>query len=134
LKVFALKLKTLFRLAAVYTGLAGLGFVFAPQAFGAGALPDDAPAALIAYVRLFGCPLLGIAVLNWMAGNTGPSSARNAIILGNIVGFGTMAAVDVWGVLSGARQIQKLFGVIHLLFAVAFVWIGRKGIVADASE
>jgi hypothetical protein len=46
---------------------------------------------------------LGIAVLNWTARNVGPSTARNAIILGNIVGFGAIAALDVWGLFSGAR-------------------------------
>jgi Transposase len=76
----------------------------------------DAFAVLIAYLRLFGSPFLGIAVLNW--------TARNAIILGNIVGFGAIAALDVWGLFSGARPLTKVFAIIHLLFAVAFIWVG----------
>ncbi len=67
--------------------LPGLGFIFAPRALGAGAVPTDAAAALIAYLRLLGSPFLGIAVLNW--------TARNAVILGNIVGFAAIAALDV---------------------------------------
>ena len=125
-----MKLNILLSIAAVYMALAGLGFIFAPQAFGIGAVPTDASPALIAYLRLFGSPFLGIAVLNWTARNAEPSTARNAIILGNIVGFAAIAALDVWGVFSGGRQLTKAFAVIHLLFAVAFMWVGRMSMSA----
>lgn len=121
-----MKLSTLLSIAAIYMALVGLGLIFAPQAFGRGAVPTDASAELIAYLRLWGSPLLGIAVLDWMARNAEPSSARNAIILGNIVGFAAIAALDLWGVVSGGRELTKVFAVIHLLFAVAFIWVGRK--------
>jgi hypothetical protein len=42
----------------VYMGLLGLGFIFAPQKIGVGAVPADAPAALIAYLRVFGSTFL----------------------------------------------------------------------------
>ena len=73
--------------------------------------------------------LAGIAVLNWMARNAQPSTARNAIILANIVGFGCVTLMDVWGVFTGgARSIAKLFLLIHLLLTVAFVvaWRSNK--------
>ncbi len=117
-----MKLGILLSIAAIYMAFVGLGLIFAPQRFGVGALPPEASAALIAYLRLFGSPFLGIAVLNWTARNAEPSTARNAITVGNIVGF---AALDVWGLLSGARPLTKVFAVIHLLFAVAFIWVGR---------
>lgn len=128
-----MNLSILLRIAAIYMALAGLSFIFAPQAIGIGAVPTDASAALIAYLRLFGSPFLGIAVLNWTARNAEPSTARNAIILGNIVGFGAIAALDVWGLVSGARQLTKVFAIIHLLFAVAFIWIGRMSRSAKTS-
>jgi hypothetical protein len=128
-----MRLSTLLSIAAVYMALAGLGFVFAPQAFGTGAVPIDASPELIAYLRLFGSPFLGIAVLNWMARNAEPSAARNAIILGNIVGFAGIAALDVWGSFSGARELTKVFAIIHLLFALAFIWVGRTSISAKTS-
>jgi hypothetical protein len=128
-----MRLSTLLSIAAVYMALAGLGFVFAPQAFGTGAVPTDASPELIAYLRLFGSPFLGIAVLNWMARNAEPSAARNAIILGNIVGFAGIAALDVWGSFSGARELTKVFAIIHLLFALAFIWVGRTSISAKTS-
>lgn len=71
--------------------------------------------------------MLGIAVLNWMTRTAEPSTARNAIILANIVGFGCVTLVDVWGVFTGsARSIAKLFLVIHLLLTVAFVVAWRR--------
>jgi hypothetical membrane protein len=88
--------------------------------------------ALIAYLRIFGGPVLGIAVSNWMARNAEPSAARNAIVLGNIVGFGCVTLMDVWGVFSGgARPVAKLFLVIHLLMTVAFVVAGRVSMRAQ---
>ena len=63
----------LLRIAAIYTALAGLGIMFAPQELGAGAVPADASAALIAHLRVLSSPLLGIAVLDWAARNAEPS-------------------------------------------------------------
>ena len=129
-----MKLHILLSIAAIYMALVGLGLIFAPQAFGVGAVPTDASAALIAYLRLWGSPLLGIAVLNWMARHAEPSTARHAIILGNIVGFAAIAAVDVWGSFSGGRPvIHQVFALLHLLFAVAFIWVGRMSKSANRS-
>ncbi len=45
-----MKLNILLIISAIYMALLGLGFVFAPQAIGIGAVPADATAALIAYL------------------------------------------------------------------------------------
>jgi hypothetical protein len=50
----------------------------------------------------------------------------NAIILGNIVGFGAIAAIDIWGSFNGGRPVTKVFALVHLLFAAAFIWLGRR--------
>jgi hypothetical protein len=106
----------------------GIGFMFAPRELGIDAVPADASPALVAYLRLFGGPFLGIAVLNWLVRNAGPSSARNAIVIANIVGFACVTSMDVWGVFSGdARQMARLFLVIHMLMTVGFVLAGRAG-------
>jgi hypothetical protein len=74
--------------------------------------------------------MLGIAVVNWMARNAEPSTARNAIVLGNIVGFGCVTLMDVWGIFTGrARPITKLFLVVHLLLTVTFVVTWRTNIM-----
>lgn len=129
-----MKLKLVLTVSAIYLAVLGLGFMFAPREIGIDAVPADASPALIAYLRLFGGPFLGIAVLNWMARSAEPSAACKAIVIANIVGFGCATSMDVWGVFSGAaRPVAKLFLVIHLLMTVAFVLAGRAGIRAKRS-
>jgi hypothetical membrane protein len=128
------KLKGVLTVSAIYLAVLGIGFMLAPRQIGIDAVPADASPALIAYLRIFGGPILGIAVLNWMARNAEPSAARYAIVLGNIVGFGCVTLMDIWGVFSGgARPAAKLFLVIHLLMTVAFVVAGRASMRAQRS-
>jgi hypothetical protein len=124
-----MKLKPVLTVAAIYLGVLGVGFMLAPREIGIEAVPADASPTLIAYLRVFGGPLLGIAVLNWLARNAEPSATLNAIVLGNIVGFGCVTLMDVWAVFGGdARQLQKLFFVIHLSMTIAFIMAGRAGL------
>jgi hypothetical protein len=128
-----MKLKPVLIASAVYLALIGLGVIFVPRYFGIGAVPPDAPPALIAFLRIFAGPCLGIAVLNWMARDAAPSPTRDAIVRANIVGFGCVTAMDVWGVASGeAREIARVFLVVHLLFTLAFVLAGRAAVQATA--
>jgi hypothetical protein len=125
-------LKAVLTVSAIYLAVLGVGFMLAPQEIGIGAVPADASPALIAYLRIFGGPCLGIAVLNWLTRNAEPSRARDAAVLGNIVGFGCVAAMDVWGVFSGgARPVAKAFLVIHLVMTVAFIVAGRAAMRAQ---
>lgn len=123
-----MKLGWVLTVSAIYLGILGLAFMLVPQQAGIGAVPEDASPALIAYLRIFGGPLVGIAVLNWLARKAEPSSSRQAIVVANIVGFACVSAMDVWGVFSGgARPVAKVFLVIHLLLTAAFVVAGRAG-------
>lgn len=109
-------------LSALYLAAVGLALLLVPLKFGVGAVPANAPPELIALLRLLGGPFLGIAVLNWISRNAEPSTILSAVILANIIGFGTVAANDIWGMLSGhARELAKIFLPIHLLFTLAFV-------------
>jgi hypothetical protein len=122
-----MKLKVVLTISALYLGVLGLGFMFAPRQIGVDAVPADASPALVAYLRIFSGPFLGIAVLNLMARKAPPSPARDAILLANIVGFGCVTAMDVWGVFSGdARPVAKVFLVIHFLLFTAFI-LTRRG-------
>jgi hypothetical protein len=108
-------------LSALYLALVGLALMFFPMQFGRDAVPTDGPPELLALLRLLGGPFLGIAVLNWQSRNAAPSTLR-VVLLANIVGFGAVAANDIWGVASGeARDIAKLFLIVHLLFTLAFL-------------
>jgi hypothetical protein len=113
--------KYLLTAAAVYLGAIGLALLFVPARFGVGAVPPDASPELLALLRLLGGPLLGIAVLNWMSRTVPPSGLRRTVLLANLVGFGVVAANDVVGVLTGdARDLARIFVVVHLAFAAAF--------------
>jgi hypothetical protein len=108
-------------LSALYLGGVGLALMFFPLQFGRGAVPTGAAPELLALLRLLGGPLLGIAVLNWLSRDTEPS-ARRAVMLANIVGFGAVAANDIWSIATGeAREAAKIFLLVHLLFTFAFL-------------
>ena len=118
--------------SAIYLAVLGVGFMLVPREMGVEAVPVDASPALVAYLRVFGGPFLGIAVLNWLARNVEPSTARNAILVANSVGFGCAAAMDIWGVFGGgAREIAKVFLVIHLLMTIAFIMAARANLRRD---
>ena len=69
---------------------------------------------------------MGIAVLNWAARNTGPSRARNAILLGNTVGFGLSAILEVIAALSGGPTLSWLFAGLGIIFAGGFFLVVRE--------
>jgi hypothetical protein len=114
--------KVTLTLSAIYLAIVGLALMLVPLRFGVGAVPADASSELIALLRLLGGPFLGIAVLNWLSRDLDRSKALDIILIANIIGFGSVAANDVWGVASGeARELAKIFLIVHLLFTVAFV-------------
>lgn len=121
--------KATLALSALYLAAVGLALMLFPLRFGVGAVPADSPPELIALLRLLGGPFLGIAVLNWLTRDVEPSPALRAVLFANIVGFGAVAANDVWGVASGeAREIAKVFLIVHLLFALAFMAVARAAV------
>jgi hypothetical protein len=62
-----MKLRILLSIAVIYMASWASALSLRQRPFGVGAVPTDASAALIAYLRLFGSPFFGIAVLNWTA-------------------------------------------------------------------
>jgi hypothetical protein len=118
--------KVTLTLSSLYLAAVGLGLLLVPLKFGAGAVPADASPQLIALLRLLGGPFLGIAVLNWLSRNLQQSPAVRAILIANIIGFGAVAANDIWGVATGeAREIAKYFLVLHSAFTLAFISVFR---------
>ena len=123
-----MQLKGLLTISAIYQAIIAFGMMVVPRQFGVDAVPANATPALIAFLRIFGGPLAGIAVLNWLARKLEPSPALRAILLGNIVGFGCIAILDVVSVFNGsARPIAKVFLVIHVALTIAFV-IALRGL------
>ncbi|MBF6169897.1 hypothetical protein [Nocardia blacklockiae] len=129
-------LRYLLVVAALYLGLIGLALLVVPAQFGVGAVPEDASSELIALLRLLSGPFLGVAVLNWMSRDAAPAAVRNTVVLADLVGFGVVAANDVWGVISGeARDLARVFLVVHLAFAIAFAvaWVRSGRPVAETA-
>jgi hypothetical protein len=115
-------LKVLFMVAGTYLGAIGLALLIVPVYFGVDALPEDPSSELVALLRLLGGPFIGIALLNWMCRDAEPSTMRSKVVLANMVGFGVVAGNDIVGVLSGsARDLAKVFLIVHLAFTVAFL-------------
>jgi len=113
--------KVLLTVSAAYLAAIGAALLLVPAQFGVDAVPDDPSSELIALLRLLGGPFLGIAVLNWMSREVDSPGLR-AVLVANLVGFGLVAANDVVGVLSGdARDLARVFLVVHLAFTAAFV-------------
>ena len=120
--------KVTLTLSAIYLALVGIGLMAFPLQFGVGAVPEDASSELIALLRLLGGPFLGIAVLNWLSRDAEPRALR-AVLLANMVGFVAVAANDVVSVSLGeAREAAKIFLVVHLVFAIAFVVAARRAL------
>lgn len=113
--------RLLLSFASVYLALIGLGLMLVPTTFGAGAVPPDASPALLAFLRIFGGPCLGIAVLDWATRHASPSPVQRSVLLGNAVGFAAVASTDVWGVFHGARAVAKIFLIVHLALAISFL-------------
>lgn len=120
-------LKLTLTLSALYLAAIGLGLLLVPLQFGVGAVPLNASPQLIALLRLLGGPFLGIAVLNWLSRDTESPAVLQPVLIANLIGFGLVAANDVWGVATGeARELAKVFLPIHLLFTLAFVLAARR--------
>lgn len=130
-------LKLTLSLSALYLAAVGLALMVFPRQFGVGAVPDDAAPELIALLRLLGGPFLGIAALNWLSRALAPTPLK-AVLLANFIGFGAVALNDVWGVASGeARDLAKIFLIVHLLFTLAFaalIHANRKRVAASGID
>ena len=128
-----MKLNVIFIIAAIYMALIGLGHLFAPVAMSAGVVPADASSGLVAFLRHYAALFIAIAVMNWMARNSEASSARNAIVLANILAFGLAAILDVLAVVGGAGAAGLVPATINLVIAIAFFWTDRMNISTRAS-
>jgi len=120
--------KYLLTAAAVYLAAIGLALLVVPVQFGVDAVPSDPPPELVALLRLLGGPFLGVAVLNWMTRTAELPEVLRPVLLANLVGFGVVACNDVVGVVTGdARDLAKVFVVVHLSFTVAFAVAWLRG-------
>ena len=122
-----MKPSLLFILSAIYLAIGGLGLLLVPHALTMGILPANASVALTGLARGLGATLLAIATLNALVRNHPASKTRDAVFLGNTVGFGLNAINDIMIQLSGTAPSEGWgFVVLDVLFTIGFIWVGKK--------
>jgi hypothetical protein len=121
-----IKPSLLFLLAAIYLAIGGLVTLIVPVESSFGMIPAASSGALVAFIRGYGGSLIGIAVLDFLVRNEGSSKARDAIFLGNFVGFGLVALTDILALAAGAPQAALVFTVLDILFALGFLFVGKS--------
>jgi len=127
-----MKPKLLLTLSAIYIALIGLlGLFPVTTTYG---IDVKGPALLDARFRVPLSLFFGLAVVNWFARNAEASKARDAIFLGNTVGFVIWAILVALVTLTpGSEPTGWAFVVINLLFVIAFFVVGRSNMSTNAS-
>jgi len=115
-----MKLNVMLIISAIYMTLIGVGYLLSPEAMSAGAVPVGSALALIAFLRHHAALFIAIGVMNWVARNAEASTARDAILLANIIIYGLGAILDVLAVLSGAPTAGLVPATINLVMTIAF--------------
>jgi len=117
------KLSNLLVIAAVIGAVFGVGFVVASgTVLGIYGITLDKAGTLVA--QLFGALLIGLATLNWLARNVTDPEARQAVVLGNLVGDVVGFVVILIGQLAGVANALGWSNVaIYLLLALGFAYV-----------
>lgn len=125
--------KLLLTLSAVWIILIGAAGAFLSYT-GTYDIEVAEPALLDARFRVPISLYFGLAVINWFARNSDASKARDAIFLGNTVGFIVWAVfVALVTLTPGSDPTGWGAVVINLLFAVGFFVVGRANMSTSAS-
>jgi len=110
--------KLVLTIQSVLFFLAGLVTLIAPQQF-------IAPFGLslqqggLGLARLFGVTVIMLGIITWMARESGPSAARQAIILGLFIGNILAALVGIYnGLVGGFGSVIWVSVIIWLLLAL----------------
>lgn len=129
-----MKLKIPFIAAAVYLGLVAVGHLVAPVEMSAGVVPADASPGMVGFLRHYAALFVGLAAVNWLARNAGPSPARRAIVLANVMAFGLATILDVVAVARGAGLAGLVPAAINLAIATAFATGRGATLMAPAPD
>jgi hypothetical protein len=127
-----MKPKLLLTISAIYLGLVGLGLLIAPTPMVLGLDANVSP-LVIAQLRAMPDTFIGIAVLNWAARNAEASKARDAIFLGNAVGFSLSTILGTGVILTGNQVVSWVFTALSFFCAIGFIIVGRAHMSTSAS-
>lgn len=127
-----MSLDILFTVSSIYMALVGLGLLIFPDTLMAGALASSS-LVLIDVMRGCGGGFLGVAVMDWLARSAEASKARDAIVLGNTIGFISAAVFGVFSVIHGYYPVYGwVLVVINALLAVGFFITGMSSMSSPA--
>jgi len=111
-------------ISAIYLALCGLVMLLYPQAMIFSGSAGTPPGVIFA-LRGYGCAMIGIALINWVARNSEASKSRDAIFVGSTVAYALSAVVFLIDVISGGAALVWTYVVISALFAIGFLVVGR---------
>ena len=126
-----MKPKFILIFSAVYLAIVGLGLLLVPTYTFLG-LDSGVSPLVIAQLRAMSDTFLGIAVLNWLARKSEASKARDAIFIGNMVGFGFSVVLGANISLVGGEIISWVFTLISLFCVICFILVGIKNMSSAA--
>jgi hypothetical protein len=98
-----IKLGIMFTISSVLMFFLGLGLTVMTSTM-LGMINLDANPAAVHFAKAAGGALLGLAVMTWLARNSGPSPARNALVLGLTLIFLLEGIEYVRAILTGSLQ------------------------------
>jgi len=116
--------RLLLTVAAIYLALVGLGLLLAPTVTVLGLDAATAP-VVIAQLRAMSDVFIAVAVIDWVARNAEPSKARDAIFLGNAVGFSLSVVLGAGVSWIGGQVMSWIFTALSLCCAVGFIVVSR---------
>ncbi len=126
-----MSLALLLTISSIYLALLGLGTLIVPTTVMAGAL-DPSALVLVDTLRGLGGGLIALALVNWMARNSDDSKARQALVVGDIVGFVFAAIFGIVAVLHGYPVYGWVLVLIDVLLAIGIFVTGMTGTAAPA--
>ena len=120
-------LAALLTASSIYLVVVGLATLLFPTTVTAGAL-DPASLVLTDILRSMAGACLGGGIVNWMARNSEVSRLRDAIILGNTLGFAFAALFGIVAVLHGYGTYGWILVALNALFANSFLIVGLSNL------
>ena len=124
-----MKFKTLCVINAVVFGFSGLGFLFIPATvfqFYSPVSPYDPGLDVLWTGRILSAFMLTIAMLCWLARDSGPSPARRAIALSLAAGYLLNGVIHLLTIVNDAMNAYG-WGVVVLFWLLAAgFWLNRE--------
>ena len=118
-----MELDLLLTVSSIYLALVGLVTLISPTTIMSGAV-NSTSLVLINILRGIAGIYFGASIIDWAARNSEASSVRDAIILGNTIGFAFATVFGIFSIIQGLSMFQWMFVAIDALLANGFFIVG----------